>query len=127
MGDTAILNRDPDMNKRRVTEGNSAEPVRKTRAIIPCLVWLLLIYVSGVLENVFAERQQLLLAACATCIGIGSTPLLGRWALLRAHGDWSRVSRGDRLAIRFVEVGVLIAIVVVFTLAYLTAQRRFGG
>ncbi len=115
------------MNENHVTEGNSAEPVRNTRALIPCAIWLLLVYVSETLENVLFEREQFLFAACASCIGLGSLPLLGRWALVRAHGAWSRVARRDRLVIHFIEVGVLIAIAAIFVLAYLTTQRRFGA
>lgn len=111
------------MGKSHVWEGDSAKPVHQTRAILPCLVWLLLAYVCATLRNMFFEKEQILLAACATCILLAGTPLLGRWALLRVHGVWLRVPRRERLVVRLVEVGVIVVMVPIFLFAYLMTQE----
>ena len=69
------------------------------------------------------EQERFLLAVCVRCIGLGCIPLFTRWALMRVHGNWSRIPRGSRRGIRFLEALMVVGMVAMFVIAYIITQR----
>ena len=111
------------MKESHVAKEDVAKPVRQSRGIIPFVIGLAILLAFGTLGSRLMEQERFLLAACAACISLGSWPLFTRWALMRVHGNWSRIPRGTRRGIRFLEVGMIVNIVAFFVMALLLTQR----
>ena len=111
------------MNESHVAKEDAVKPVRQSRGIIPFVIGLAIVLAFGTLGDRLMDQDRFLLAACAACISFSSWPLFTRWTLMRVHGNWSRIPRGTRRGIRFLEVGMIVVIVAFFVMALLLTQR----